>query len=59
MSQKAHISNSLLLLGVLTLLAFAGLELFGFQSDPIVPAFAALFIGCTAVLDRIGVRQME
>jgi uncharacterized membrane protein YGL010W len=47
------VSNTLLALGVLVLLSFGLIELFGIQSDPLMPASAALLIGCTAVLDRV------
>jgi uncharacterized membrane protein len=51
--QKLYLSNAFLSLGVLTLLGFGLIEMNGIQSDPLLPAFAALFIGCTAVLDRV------
>lgn len=55
---KPFISNTLLCLGVLMLLSFGILETAGVPSDPLLPAFAAFFIGCTAVLDRVGARQL-
>ena len=51
--QKVYISNALLGLGVLILLSFGMIEFTGLQSDPLLPAFAAFLIGCTAVLDRV------
>lgn len=51
--QKLHLSNTLLSLGVLILLSFGLIEISGVQSDPLLPAFAALLIGGTAVLDRV------
>ena len=51
--RKFYVSNALLGLGVLFLLSFGFIEVHGFQSDPLLPAFAALLIGCTAVLDRV------
>ena len=51
--RKLYLSNALLSLGVLILLSFGFIEVNGVQSDPLLPAFAALLIGCTAVLDRV------
>jgi len=48
------VSNTALIMGVMVLAAYALLQLTGAGSDPLVPATAAFFIGCTAVLDRIG-----
>ncbi len=59
MVSKTLFSNSLLGLGILLLLAFAMLELWGLHTDPLLPAFAAFFIGCTAVLDRMGERKLK
>ncbi len=56
---KNLFSNTLLGLGVLLLVTFAVLEMWGMQSDPLVPAFSAFFIGCSAVLDRMGERQIK
>jgi hypothetical protein len=53
--RKLNLSNTLLSLGVLMLLSFGLFEFNGTQSDPLVPAFAALLIGCTAVLDRLSI----
>ena len=51
--QKLNLSNTLLSLGVVSLVGFGLIEFNGVQSDPLLPAFAALLIGCTAVLDRL------
>lgn len=59
MVNKGHISNASLLVGAAALLSFGVLELMQYQPDPLLPAFSALFIGCTAVLDRLGVRQLR
>jgi hypothetical protein len=56
---KPLISNTLLGLGVLILLSFAVMEVTGLRSDPLLPAFSALLIGSTAVLDRIGAPRFE
>jgi hypothetical protein len=53
---KAFFSNSLLGLGTLMLIVFVVMELGGWHSNPLLPAFAALAIGGTAVLDRVGRR---
>jgi hypothetical protein len=55
--KKTLLSNMLLILGILMLLSFIGLELTGLQADPLLPASSALLIGCTAVLDRITLFQ--
>jgi hypothetical protein len=52
--KKALFSNSLLGLGTLMLLLFVGLEFSGLRADPLLPALAALALGGTAILDRIG-----
>ena len=52
--KKPLVSNTLLILGILMLFYFVMLEAQGFHSDPLIPAFSAFFIGCTAVLDRVG-----
>jgi hypothetical protein len=57
--QKLHVSNTLLSLGVLTLMSFGLVEITGVQSDPLLPAFAALLIGCTAVIDRISFPNLK
>lgn len=56
---KSHVSNALLALGALLLVAVIVLEMRGLSSDPLLPAFSAFLIGCTAVLDRVGVRELE
>jgi hypothetical protein len=56
---KTIASNTLLLFGIIMLTAFAALELFGWQTDPLLPAFAAFCIGCTAVLDRVGLERIR
>ena len=53
-ARKKYLSNTMLLIGLVALFAFAGLELVGSGTDPLVPAVSALCIGCTAVLDRLG-----
>ena len=50
-------SNVMLALGVVMLGIFGLMQAIGYGSDPLVPAAAALLIGCTAVLDRVGTRQ--
>lgn len=57
--QKAFFSNILLVIGVLFLGGFAAFELNGFQINPIVPALAAFCIATTALIDRLGSREME
>ena len=57
--QKLNLSNTLLGLGVLTLLGFGVIEVNGLQSDPLLPAFAALLIGGTAVIDRLSILRSE
>ena len=57
--RKINLSNTLLSLGVLILLSFGVIEINGAQSDPLLPAFAALLIGCTAVLDRVSFFKAE
>lgn len=51
--RKLNLSNTLLSLGVLMLLSFGLIEINGIHSDPLLPAFAAFLLGCTAVLDRL------
>ena len=53
------VSNTSLAMGVVVLAAYALLQSIGAGSDPLVPATAAFFIGCTAVLDRIGRQETE
>ena len=57
--QKLNLSNALLGLGVLILLSFGLIEVNGAQSDPLLPAFAALLIGGTAVIDRLSMLRSE
>lgn len=57
--RKLHLSNTLLSLGVLILISFGLIEATGVQSDPLLPAFSALLIGCTAVLDRVPFANQE
>jgi len=59
MTTKNLFSNTLLGFGVLLLVIFAVLEASGLHSDPLLPAFAAFFIGCTAVLDRMDERKVK
>jgi choline-glycine betaine transporter len=51
---KELCSNGLLGLGMIMLVLFVVLELTGLRADPLLPALAALALGGTAVLDRIG-----
>ncbi len=53
------VSNTALVMGIVVLAAYALLQTIGAGSDPLVPAIAAFFIGCTAVLDRIGQQEPE
>lgn len=59
MMARHHISNTLLALGACMLVAVCLLEATGGQTNPLLPAVSALFIGGTAVLDRIGVGEFE
>jgi hypothetical protein len=52
-------SNTLLVVGVTILVLFGLLQFLGMSIDPLLPATAAFFIGCTAVLDRIGSRTLN
>lgn len=52
------LSNAFLSLGIFMLISFGALEVTGFQSDPLLPAFAAFLIGITAVLDRVGTQRL-
>ncbi len=54
---KHLFSNTLLSLGTLMLLLFVGMEFTGLRTDPLLPAVAALALGGTAILDRIGKRE--
>ena len=59
MMARHNISNILLALGAFMLVAVCLLEVTGGQTNPLLPAFSALFIGGTAVLDRIGMGEFE
>ena len=52
-------SNMLLALGVAMLGIFGLMQFAGYGTDPLVPAAAAFLIGCTAVLDRVGTREIS
>lgn len=52
-------SNALLMFGVVMLAAFGAFELYAGSSDPLLPASAAFCIGCTAVLDRVGFKNIR
>ena len=52
-------SNALLVLGVAMLVLFGLLQVMGSNIDPLLPATAALFIGSTAVIDRVGSRKLN
>ncbi len=56
---KELFSNTLLILGAVTLFTFAVMEVIGFHTDPLMPAFAAFLIGMTAILDRGGFRRLR
>ncbi len=49
----------LLTVGVVMLLLSGLFQVTGNTIDPLLPAVAAFFIGCTAVIDRIGSRQLN
>ncbi len=53
------ISNGFLLLGVGLLAWFGLIEVQGLRADPLMPALSALFIGGTAVMDRLGNQEFE
>ena len=53
------VSNTALILGVVMLALYALVQFAGFGADPLLPAIAAFFIGCTAVLDRVGSRELS
>ena len=52
-------SNTLLVAGVVILCLFGLLQVTGNTIDPLVPATAAILIGCTAVIDRVGTRKLS
>lgn len=62
-SNKAHVkryvSNALLSLGVILLVSVGVMIVAGMAINPLWPATAALAIGVTAVLDRVGDYQVE
>ncbi len=53
------VSNTALILGVAMLALYVLMQWAGYGTDPLVPASAAFFIGCTAVLDRVGQRELS
>ena len=57
--KKTVFSNTLLSMGALLLVGFGLLEIMGLRSDPLLPAISAFFIGCTAVLDRMGAQKFD
>ena len=59
MMAKIYISNTLLAMGAILLVVVGLMEVVVGQTDPLLPAFSALFIGGTAVLDRIGFGEFE
>jgi hypothetical protein len=59
MMARVYISNTLLALGAVLLAIVCLMEVTGGQTDPLLPAFSALFIGGTAVLDRIGIGEFK
>lgn len=52
-------SNTLLMAGVGMLGLFVMLQATGNAIDPLLPATSAFLIGCTAVLDRVGARNLN
>lgn len=50
---KLLLSNAFLGLSIVLLTAFLAVEMNGFSVDPLIPALAALSVGCSAVLDRL------
>ena len=58
-TRKKWINNSFLVFGVALLAWFGVAELQGMTPDPLIPALSALFIGSTAVLDRLGKQKFE
>jgi hypothetical protein len=55
----AWMSNTLLVAGIVMLGLFALLHATGSTIDPLLPATSAFLIGCTAVLDRVGARNLN
>ncbi len=58
-ARNRWISNGFLLLGVGLLAWFGLIEIQGLQADPLMPALSALFIGGTAIMDRLGNQEFE
>lgn len=56
---KILASNTLLVSGTMLLLGFAAMRFSGMSIDPLLPASAALCIGGTAVLDRVGESEVS
>ena len=56
---KTLASNMLLAFGTSILAVFGAMQVLGFHAEPLLPAVAAFCIGCTAVLDRIGIGNMN
>ena len=56
---KAFLSNAFLVIGLVILMCFAILEVRGLHSDPLLPAFSALFFGFTAIIDRLQPRVLD
>lgn len=56
---KTLASNTLLGFGISILAAFGAMQVLGFHTEPLMPATAAFCIGCTAVLDRIGIGSIS
>jgi hypothetical protein len=54
---KDFFSNALLVVGTVMLVLFVLFELIGLRADPLLPALAALALGGTAILDRLGERE--
>ena len=50
---KVLASNMLLVSGIGILTVFGAMQVLGLHTEPLMPASAAFCIGCTAVLDRI------
>ncbi|GEM_PF-6860954 len=58
-SSTRLVSNITLLIGVLFLVSFVGLELAGIQMNPLLPALAAFCFACAAMLDRFDMPRTE
>jgi hypothetical protein len=57
--RKQKASNIVLVLGILFLGSFAGLELFGLEMNPLLPAVAAFCFACAAMIDRLDMPHPE